>query len=265
MKMHHRLLIVFSTAILIALGSYACKQQESSATDEGVNLTARSIMSDAHDKAGGESWVKPQSLYLDGYGLFYSNGDTAYHEKHMMWRVYASSKDKAHVANGKVRIESIKNGTPVFMVSFDGANTYDLSGKQEQSEADKRWASNFGYGVIRHAFDDGYKLEKLEDGSVDAHKTYRIKVIDTQGGETIFDIRQHDYAIVQVGFDTPRGWHERIYSDFFKKKEYTWNQPGRVQLFYNDIKVNEIIWTDFDVDKSYDPELFIIDPDKVEI
>ncbi len=220
---------------------------------------ARSIMEKAHKKAGGEFWQKPKSLTLKGYGLFYQ-GDTVFrHEKHNMWRVFESEKLNAHAANGKVRIESFRDGKPIILLTYDGKNTYDLNGKQEKSEADKRWASNFGYGAIRHVLDEGYSLELSEYDSVYAEEVYMIKVTDPNGGETFFGITTEDYKIVKVGFQTPRGWHERIYSQFFEKPEYSWLQAGRVELFYEGKKSNEVFWEDFEVNEELPDNLFILD------
>lgn len=224
-----------------------------------VELTAADIMTKAHTRAGGDFWRKPQSLTLKGHGKFYQN-DTVYeHERHNMWRVFEATKEQAHAANGKVRIESFRSGKAAFLVTFDGQNTYDLRGKQAPSEADKRWASNFGYGVIRHAFDEGYQLTLLADDTVKQKPIYTIEVTDPTGGKTQFGIQKSDYTIVKVAFATPRGWHERIYSDFFEKTDYNWWQSGRVELYYEGKLANEIFWTDFAVNEALPDSLFVLE------
>lgn len=219
-------------------------------------ISAASIMRQAHDHSGGSFWSRPKSLSLKGYGYFYKNGVRSIHEKHEMYRVFENTKDEAHAANGKVRIESYKNGKPIILVTFDGEHTYDLSGKREKSKADAQWASNFGYGVIRHALDPGYKLERLPDDTVDGQDAYFVNVIDPKGGKTMFGIAKSDYKIIKVAFDTPRGWHERIYSNFFTKPQYNWQQSGLVRLYYNGIKSNEVIWEDFEVNTVLADSLF---------
>ena len=221
--------------------------QQQSATD---------IMRAAHLHAGGRFWSRPKTLSLTGHGYFYKDGKTHFHENHKMYRVFESEKTDAHQANGKVRIESYRSGTPIIMVTFDGENTYDLSGKRPKSDADKQWASSFGFGVIRHALDEGYRLERLPDDKVDGSKVFTIKVIDPNDGVTLFGIAQSDYKIVKVAFQTPRGWHERIYSEFFTKEGLDWQQSGRVRLFYDGVKSNEIVWTDFDVNEELPDSLF---------
>ncbi|MEN0046223.1 MAG: hypothetical protein AAF806_04085 [Bacteroidota bacterium] len=244
--------------LLCCLWLIACDNTKPQTSTTDLELTASTIMQRAHEKAGGKFWSQPQSLSLFGYGIFYENGEAIKHEKHNMWRVFESQKDAAHIANGKVRIESYRAGKPFFLITYDGENTYDLNGKQEKSAADQRWASNFGYGVIRHAFDEGYRLEKAGMDTVNNEATHQIKIIDPQGGDTLFDITQNDYKIVRVGFDTPRGWHERIYSNFFTKKGYNWFQAGKVELFYKGKKANDIIWTDFEVNEVLADSLFVL-------
>jgi len=102
----------------------ACNQVEQKSTKTmKENLTATEIMQKAHEKAGGKFWRKPKSLPLKGYGIFYEDGVGVKNEKHNTWRVYESTKEDAHAANGKVRIESFRAGKPIFIVSFDGENT----------------------------------------------------------------------------------------------------------------------------------------------
>ena len=72
----------------------------------------------------------------------------------------------------------------------------------------------------------------------------------------MFGFRQDDFAILTVGFDTPRGWHQRRYSDFFRNDESGWLQPGRVRLYYNGVKSNEIYWTRFTLGDAFAVELF---------
>ena len=37
--------------------------------------------------AGGESWTRPKTLSMDGYGVFYRDGKATRHERHTMYRV----------------------------------------------------------------------------------------------------------------------------------------------------------------------------------
>jgi len=236
--------------------SYSCQDIKSNQNQTEIDATY--VIKQAYQKAGGEFWRRPESLTLIGHGVFYSGLDTFIHESHKMYRVYESEKTDAHAANGKVRIESYRNGKPIILISFDGEHTYDLNGRQEKSAADQKWASNFGYGAIRHALDEGYKIAISGKDKVNQEDTYTIEVIDQTEGKTYFDITQDKYEIVKVAFDTPKGWHYRIYSKFFKKDKYKWNQAGLVQLFYNDKLSNEIVWTDFEVNEDLPEELFVL-------
>ena len=74
-----------------------------------------------------------------------------------------------------------------------------------------------------------------------------VRVTSAGGDSTLFGIGMRDFHILKAGFTTPRGWHERIYSDFTKDRRTGWLQPGRVRLFYNGVKQNEILWTRFEV------------------
>lgn len=223
-----------------------------------TDLSAIDIMTGAHEAAGGTVWTRPQSLAMDGYAVFYKGGQSVKHENHRMWRVYDAGKTDAHKVDGKVRIESILNGTSVIDLSYDGETTYTPQGAQPKSESDKRWSSNFGFGVIRHALDEGYDLQRLPDDLIDGNAAYMIKVIDAAGGETQFGIAQKDYKILKVGFDTARGWHERIYSNFYSNEGENWVQPGRVRLYYNGVKANEVIWTSYSINQDLPDCLFVL-------
>ena len=142
---------------------------------------------------------------MTGYAVFYRDGKAVRHEQHSMWRVYARDKQEAHVADGKVRIESMRDGNAIIDLSFDGTTTYTTAGPQPQSAADQQWSSSFGFGVIRHALDAGYTLARLPDDLIDGRPAYVINVLDPTGGATRFGIAHDDLSILRVGIDTPRG------------------------------------------------------------
>jgi len=223
-----------------------------------AKLSATNIMTKAHAAAGGETWSRPVSLAMDGYAVFYKDGIAAKNEHHRMWRVYDASKTNAHKVDGKVRIESIRDGKALINLSYDGETTYTPQGPQPKSESDKRWSSNFGFGVIRHALDDGYTLKRLPDDLIDGKLTYMVNVIDPAGGATQFGLAQENYAILKVGFDTERGWHERIYSNFYSNPDESWVQPGRVRLYYNGVKANEVIWTSHKINEDIPSCIFVL-------
>lgn len=222
-------------------------------------LDAAAIVARATAHAGGETWRRPVTLYLEGYGTFYDpDGKPLVNESHRMWRVYPDFKPQAHQADGKVRIESRRDGKIVTLLTFDGTRSYGPDGVLPPSAADRQWAENFGFGVIRFARDPGYRLARHADDLVDGQPVYRIEVTDPTGAKTLFGIAYRDYAILSVGFATPRGWHERIYSDFYTKPGLSWVQPGRIRLYYNGIKQNEIVWRDFKLNEPMPDGLFIV-------
>jgi len=227
---------------------------------EADELTAEEIIERAYAEAGGDEWVNPTSLLMEGYGLFWQDGKAFLrYEPYRMWRVYPQEKGDAHAADGRVRIEGFRDGMAVFQVAFDGTHTYNQSGRLDEDVDSERWASNFGFGVIRHALDPGYSVRRMPDDYVDGAATYAVQVTDPAGGKTLFNIRREDFAIASVGFTTPRGWHERRYSDFFRNEDGGWLQPGRVRLYYDGVKANEIYWTRFELGEDYPVELFQLD------
>jgi hypothetical protein len=221
------------------------------------DLSARSIMERATQAAGGETWRRPRTLLLEGYATFYApDGSALVNQRHVMWRVYPEFKPDAHRADGKVRIESWRDGAIQFFTAFDGTRTYGLNGPLPPSDADRQWAENFGFGVARFALDPGYMLARQPDDLVDGHPVYRIEVTDPAGSKTVFGIGVGDYAIRSVGFVTPRGYHERIYSDFYRIPGIDWTQPGRIRLYYNGVKQNELVWQRFTLNAPMDDRLF---------
>lgn len=222
-------------------------------------LSATEIIARAHQAAGGESWARPGSLHLTGHAVFWRGGaQPVRYDRYQMWRVFDANKEDAHAADGRVRIQGDRDGETVFLIAFDGETTYDINGPLAEAADSDRWASDFGFGVIRHALDEGYTLDRLGDDYVDGAPAYAIRVNDPAGGTTLFRIRQSDFALVYVGFDTPRGWHERKYSDFRRKDGVDWLQAGRVRLFYHGVKANEVHWTDFAVGEDYPEALFMV-------
>ncbi len=248
---------------LTGLTLSACTAQDTASGNletlyPATGLSAVEVMTKAHAAAGGQSWARPKTLSMKGYGVFYREGEAVTHETHNMWRVYDAGKTDAHKVDGKVRLESIKDGRRVIDLAYDGGVTYTPDGAQPPSESDKRWSSNFGFGVIRHALDEGYSLSRLPDDLIDGQPAYIITVTDPAGGTTQFGIGHNNYKVLKVGFVTPRGWHERIYSNFYTNPGVDWVQPGRVRLYYNGVKANEVIWTSFTINADLPDCLFVL-------
>jgi hypothetical protein len=222
-------------------------------------LDAATIIARAHEAAGGEEWVRPRTLHLVGEAVFYREGGVVErHERYEMWRVYPETKDDAHAADGMVRIQSWRDGQTALLLAFDGERSYTAAGPQPPSEADRQWSENFGFGVIRFALDEGYTQVRLPDDLVDGRPVFVVDVVDPAGGRTQFAIAQDNFQILRVGFATPRGWHERIYSDFYTNPGSAWVQPTRIRLFYNGVKQNELYWYSFALNEEMPLSLFQI-------
>jgi hypothetical protein len=222
------------------------------------DMTAREIVARAQAAAGGETWVHPRTLLMRGHAVFYTPQGPQRHERYEMWRVYPARKGAAHAADGKVRIESWHGGERVRLVTFDGQRSYTLDGPQPPSEADRQWSENFGFGVIRFALEPGFRQERLADDRVEGRPVRVVRITDPAGQATTFSMAKDDDAILRLGFDTARGWHERLYSDFFRKPGVSWVQPGRVRLYYQGVIQNEIFWTDFELDRPMPDGLFVV-------
>jgi len=212
-------------------------------------LTAAEIVRRAHAAAGGQDWMRPRTLTLTGRGIFWPQGTEVSRLEvpdYRMWRVYPAQSDDAHAANGWVRIDAKQpDGSIYFQAAYDGETTYNQNGPVAGAEASREWSENFGFGIIRFALGEGFVLDRLPDDSADGRPIYVVRVNDPQGGKTLFGIGTEDYAILWLGFETPRGWHERRYSDFYRNPGVSFTQPGRVLLYYDGVKQNEIMWTGY--------------------
>lgn len=256
---------------LVALGALGVAAAQPATTTPAAtpeaqlpNLTARQIMERAYAAMGGEAWARARTLRLEGRGVFWGEGNQprAVAPRYVMWRALEADRRSAHAADGKVRIEAdLPNGRPMIRVGFDGETTWNEKGAVPRAEADAFWASNFGYGVVRHALKDGFRLERLPDDEVEGHAVFTIRVTDPAGTSTLFGIDQKEFMVRRVGFVTPRGYHERTYGDFFRlDRPAGWLQPGRVTLFYNGVKANMIVWEKAVVDEPIPDSLFAPPP-----
>ncbi|MEO6519263.1 MAG: hypothetical protein ABIO17_09780 [Pseudoxanthomonas sp.] len=229
-----------------------------------VALDARSIVSRAHEVAGGAAWQRPLTLHLRGRAMLYENGVLAtatVAERWEMWRVFPAWNATAHAPSGKVRVEGESNGKLLFQVSFDGTHTYDRNGLVAGAKASAEWAEAFGFGIIRFALDDGFSLTRLADDQVEGHPAFNIAVKDPSGTNTLFWIDRQSYAIRKVGFDTPRGWHERIYSGFEYHQNPRFQQATRVRLYYQGALTNDITWEQYAVNAPIADEVFVLSGD----
>ena len=222
-------------------------------------LSVDEILLRAREAAGGDGWANVRTLYLSGRAVFYGQKDakpTSVQDSYEMWRVFDPDRQAAHGAEGKVRI-TIKNEGKLFMdVGYDGAITWNENGVIPKDQADAFWASNFGFGIIRHAGKPGFTAQRLPDDAVGAYKSYIVELTDPAGTKSLFGIDMKSFAIRMVGFRTPKGWHVRTYDDFIQLQNPRWLQARHVTLYYDGRKANEIFWEEYRVNPAIDPKLF---------
>jgi len=252
--------VLLATAVPVVAQPPSVAQRGAMATavQAAQDLSAQDILRRAHEAAGGAVFVRPQGLFLEGYNIIHTPAGEVLWDRYAMWRVYADGKDDAHAASGKVRIEAWSGDRLALLVAFDGATSYSQDGPMDDPSAAALWNDNFGFGAIRNALDEGWQQRRVADQLIDNAPTFMIQLTDPAAGQTLFGVRQSDWAIVYVGFETPRGWHERHYSHFFSKPGSSWVQPGRVRLSYNGIRANEAIWTNFELRERFEDSVFTV-------
>lgn len=246
--------------MLTAVLAVAVFVAASAAADDGA-LDARGIVALAHAAAGGDSWKRPRTLHLTGHAVLHGDGTAASRTEvghYEMWRVFPAWNRAAHGANGKFRLDARAGGAPLFQIAFDGVDTWNQDGRVEQAAASREWSENFGFGIIRFALDEGFTLTRMADDQVDGHPAWTVRVDDPEGGRTLFWIDQAVHSVRKVAFDTPRGWHERIYSEFYMVESPRFQQPGRVRMYYDGALVSDIRWTQAVVDVPIADDVFTL-------
>lgn len=229
-------------------------------------LDAEQIVSQAIEAAGGDEWRYAKSIRLTGHAMLHRGGNVVGFEadEYEMLRVYPTALGDADTATGKFRLDARNNGRTIFQTSFDGEYLYDRRGRVADDEAATRAASAFGFSAIRFALSEGFKTTRLVDDQIEGYPSYFVKVTDPSGGDTLFAFDQKDFSIRLVAWDTPQGWHERIYSDFYWVDDPGFKQPGRVRLYYDGVKSVDIRWTRAEVNVPIAAERFRIGPEAAE-
>ncbi len=229
-------------------------------------LSGLEIVQAATEANGGYNWRRPQTLFLQGRMTMYDGGaidQQTQVDDYRMWRRFPAKPGAAHAANGKVAFDARSAGKVVFQIAWDGSHTYNQSGRVEKSSADAQWSAAFGFGIIRFADQPGFSVTRLADDQVEGQPCYVVKVTDPGGSDTLFGIDKGSLAVRMVGFDTPRGWHHRIYSAFAWHQDPPFRQPQRVRLFYDGRKTNDIFWHTFSVNGPVDDGVFALHPDSL--
>lgn len=221
---------------------------------------ARAILEQAVAAAGGEAWLNPSTLYLAGHAVFYAPDSAeprSTADDYRMWRAMNPERTSAHGADGKVRITARSRGKLLFEVGYDGTTTWTEKGVMPKDQADAYWASNFGFGIIREALGDGFRLERAPDRNIGGHPVALIRVISPDDATTLFGIDRKTHYIRYMGFVSPRGFHERFYDDFLRLPS-GWVQAREVTLFYNGVKANTVYWREVKVGEPIGADVFAV-------
>jgi hypothetical protein len=244
--------LVFALAAVLSL---------SAAAPPATEPTAAEIINRALEDAGGQLYRNPGSYHFTGIYLDYrGRTEPDVHQPYELWRVQPREHPRGRVADGKIRVSAFLNGKPSLQLAFDGVKTYDINGPTGEGGEAAFWRTTMGFGMIRFAFVPGYKLTRLADDKVDGKPVRMVRITDMGGESAVFSVRKADYRVVRVSFPTPRGLHERIFSEFFVKPDSTWVQPGRVRSFINGEKEAEFVWKDYEIGVPLKDELFVILP-----
>jgi len=215
----------------------------------------------AAERAGGDQWLLARTNRMRGWAELCRQGKADQcikADRYVMHRVYPRDLASAHAGTGKFRLDASSAGRVLFTLSFDGERSYDQNGLLPPDRASSTEASGFGFSAIRFANGAGFTLERLADDSVDGHPCYMIRVTDPSGSATLFGIDSESAYIRLAAWDTPKGWHQRIYSDFYWVPEPGFLQPGRVRLYYGGAKEADIRWTSATLNEEIPDELFVI-------
>ncbi|WP_296719898.1 hypothetical protein [Erythrobacter sp.] len=225
---------------------------------EPAEQTPRAVVERAVAAHGGALWLDPGTLELSGTATFYDPATGAVRstaEDYRMWRTFEDGRTAAHDASGKVRIIARSGDKLLFEVGYDGETTWTERGIMPRAEADAYWASNFGFGIIRSALEAGFELHHAPVRDIGGRSTNIIRIRDPQGQQTLFGFDADSGFITYMAFGAPRGWHERLYSDFVRL-ENGWVQARQVTLLYDGIIANRVFWSEARTGESIDPTLF---------
>ena len=207
--------------------------------------TPREVVERGLDAHGGDVFVDPGTLYLQGTATFYSPEDGSIRsvaDDYRMWRAFERGRTVAHGADGKVRILARNHEATIFEIGYDGATTWTQDGIMPKDIADAYWSNNFGFGIIRSALDDGFVLSRAPSRKLNGNPIDLIRLTDLNGQETLFGFDQASGLIRYMAFDSPRGFHERLYDDFLVLPQLGWVQARSVTLMYDGVVSNRVHW-----------------------
>ncbi|MDJ0977650.1 MAG: hypothetical protein QNI87_03865 [Erythrobacter sp.] len=221
-------------------------------------LTARAVIERGIAAHGGELFRNPSSLKLSGTATFYDAqtgkaGSTA--DDYRMWRTFDEARTSAHGASGKVRITARAGERTLFDIGYDGKTTWTERGIMPKAKADAYWASNFGFGIVRRALDEGFTLSLAPPRNIGGRETHIVRITDPQGAHTLFGFDVESGFITYMAFDAPRGFHERLYGDFIRL-DNGWVQARSVTLLYGGVMSNTVFWSSAAVGEAVEDSRF---------
>ena len=247
-----------------ALLSAACVLSAPSATAQGAlqaDATPLEIVRWAADRAGGDAWLHARTNRMEGWAELCRDGtfgQCVRADGYGMHRVYPTTLASAHAGTGKFRLDATRGDTAIFRMSYDGERSYDQDGPLPPERAARSEASGFGFSAIRFADQPGFSLQRLADDSVEGHPCFMVRVTDPSGSSTIFGIDQESAYIRLAAWDTPKGWHQRVYSDYYWVPDPGFLQPGRVRLYYGGAKEVDIRWTSATINEDIPDAVFVL-------
>jgi hypothetical protein len=229
-----------------------------------AELTARQVVERAHAAAGGTAWLAAGTNVMRGEATLCRDGEPArcvHADRYEMYRVYPTElKAGAHAGSGKFRLDAYAGERLIFQVAFDGERSYDQNGPVPPERASSDEASAFGFSAIRFALQPGFEVERLTDDQVEGHPCHFVRVTDPTGTRTVFGIDQSSYAVRSAGWQTPKGFHQRLYSDFYTVGDGRFVQPGRVRHYYDGVKSVDIRWTSAEIGEPIPDAMFVLGP-----
>ena len=207
---------------------------------------------------GGALFLDPGTLQLTGHATFYDGATGAVRavaDDYRMARAMERGRTEAHGADGKVHIIAKEGERVIFEVAYDGETTWTERGIMPKAAADEYWANNFGFGIIRSALDEGFALSFAPTRDILGHQTRIVRITDPKGAETLFGFDVASGFIRYLAFDSPRGFHERLYDDYVKL-DNGWVQARSVTLLYDGVMSNTVFWKETRVGEAVDPAIF---------
>ncbi|WP_298308710.1 hypothetical protein [uncultured Erythrobacter sp.] len=222
-------------------------------------LTPRDVIERGLTAHGGDTFVDPQTLQLSGMATFFDPATGAVSstaDDYRMWREFERGRTVAHGADGKVRIVAKDGGRTLFEVGYNGETTWTQNGIMPKDQADAYWANNFGFGIIRSALDEGFALSFVPPRTIAGHSVSIVRITDPGGQETLFGFDGESGFVRYMAFDSPRGFHERIYDDFVRLPESGWVQARSVTLLYDGVINNVVSWEKITIGDPIDASVF---------